>query len=45
MDASKNLQNMKKLDHSWNAQDLETLGDTTRRIASCAGRINRQPTA
>jgi hypothetical protein len=24
MDASKNLQNMKKLDDSWNAQDLET---------------------
>jgi ketosteroid isomerase-like protein len=24
MDPSKNLQNMKKLDDSWNAQDLET---------------------
>ncbi len=24
MDASKNLQNMKRLDDSWNAQDLET---------------------
>ena len=45
MDASKNLQNMKKLDDSWNAQDLRRFAIITPRTASCAGRISRQRTA
>lgn len=41
MDVSKNLQNMKKLDDSWNAQDLETFRRC--HVKDCIVRWPNQP--